>query len=169
MRTPDEYEGLNLPQLLEQMRDLVEPEAVAWTPQTVGWLVVTLWLAAVALLVAVRACLSWRRNRYRRRALAELSAIRSRARRGEASGESLAVLLKRTALAVYPRREVAALHGNRWADFLRRSSRGDRVVARAADELASAAYRRDVDVAALIAPAGRWIKVHRRVTGGNRA
>ncbi len=169
MSTPDEYEGLNLPQLLEQMRDLVEPEAVAWTPETVGWLVATLWLAAVALLVAVRACLSWRRNRYRRAALAELQAIRSRARRGEAVGEALAVLLKRTALAVYPRKKVASLHGAGWADFLRRSSRGDRVVARAADELASAAYRRDADVAALIAPAGRWIKVHRRVSGGNRA
>ena len=33
-----EYERLNLPQLLDLMHDLVEPEAVAWTPQTVGWL-----------------------------------------------------------------------------------------------------------------------------------
>ena len=169
MSTQDEYKGLNLPQLLERMHDLVEPQAVAWTPQTVGWLVVALWLGGVMLLVVLRVALSWHRNRFRRAALAELQAIRSRARGGEAVGEALAGLLKRTALAVYPRREVASLHGAEWAGFLRRSSRDDRVVARAAEELAAAAYRRDVDVAALIEPARRWIKVHRRVKDGHRA
>ncbi len=156
-----EYEGLNLPQLLDLMHDLVDPETVAWTAQTVGWLVVALWLGAVVLLVAVRARLSWRRNRYRRAALAELIAIQTRAREGLTTAEPLAVLLKRTALAVYPREDVAHLYGAEWAEFLRTSCRRDRLVAKSADELATAAYRRDVDVAVLIGPARRWIKVHR--------
>ncbi len=161
MSTPEEYDGLNLPQLLDLMHDLVEPEAVAWTPQTAGWLVVALWLLAVLLLVAVRAIRSRRRNRYRRAALAELKALRSRARRGEAVAEPLAALLKRTALAAYPRRQVASLCGPRWAEFLRRSSRHDRVVREKADELAAAAYAPDVDAGPLITPARRWIRIHR--------
>ena len=31
------YEGLSLPELLALMHELVLPEPVAWTPQTVGW------------------------------------------------------------------------------------------------------------------------------------
>lgn len=157
----EDFEGLNLPQLLDLMHDLVEPEPVAWTPQTVGWLVVALWLLAVLVLIARRAYLSWRRNRYRHSALAELKEIQSRARQGRASGEPLAVLLKRTALAAYPRAAVASLYGAEWADFLRESARHDRVVETSADELASLAYARDVDVASLIKPARRWIEVHR--------
>jgi hypothetical protein len=155
------YEGLNLPQLLDLMRDLVVPAATAWTPQTVGWLVVAVWLAMVMLAFARNALLSWRGNRYRRSALAELKRIESRAREGQATAESLAVLLKRTALAAYPRKEVASLYGAEWADFLRHTCRRDRAVRESADELASAAYRRDVDVAALIRPARRWVEGHR--------
>lgn len=157
----NEYDGLNLPQLLDLMHDLVEPEAEAWTPQTVGWLVAALWLAAVVLIVARRAYLSWRRNRYRRAALAELKAIESRAREKQTTAVPLAALLKRTALAAYPRKDVASLYGAEWADFLRTSCRRDRVVEQSADGLATAAYRQGVDVAALVRPARRWIKVHR--------
>ena len=49
-----------------------EPEPVAWTPQTVGWAVAAVWLLMVVILVARRTYLHWRRNRYRRAALAEL-------------------------------------------------------------------------------------------------
>ncbi len=153
MSTPEEYDGLNLPQLLDLMHDLVEPEAVAWTPQTVGWLVVALWLLAVLLLAAARAVESRRRNRYRRAALAELDSI-------ESAG-SLAALLKRTALVAYPRTEVASLYGAEWADFLRRSCPRDRVVDESADALATVAYRRHADVDALVRPARRWIRRHR--------
>ncbi len=149
----DEYQGLNLPQLLDLMHPLVESEAAVWTPQTVGWLVAGLWLVAVMLLVARKVYRAWRRNRYRRAALAELNGI-------ESAG-SLAVLLRRTALAAYPRTEVASLFGAEWADFLRRSCPGDRVVDESADALAIVAYRRDADVDALIRPARHWIRGHR--------
>ncbi len=148
-----EYEGLNLPQLLDRMHDLVDVVPVSWTPQTVGWLVVGLWLLAVLLLAAARALESRRRNRDRRAALAELDSI-------ESAG-SLAALLKRTALVAYPRTEVASLYGAEWADFLRRSCPRDRVVDESADALATAAYRRDIDVGALVRPARRWIRGHR--------
>ncbi len=149
----DAYEGLNLPQLLELMHDLVDAVPVSWAPQTVGWLVVALWLLAVMLLVAHKTYRAWHRNRYRRAALAELSTV-------ESAG-SLAALLKRTALVAYPRTEVASLYGAAWADFLRRSCPHDRVVDESADTLATLAYREDADMDALVDPARRWIRRHR--------
>ena len=157
----NDYEGLNLPQLLALMNDIARPGPVPWTPQTVGWVVVALWLAAVLVLVAVSGIRRWRANRYRRDALAALSAIAARADREPAlAAQQLATLLKRTALVAYPRAEVASLYGAAWAAFLCRSAGNDPVVEGSAEELAAAAYRADVDGAALVASARRWIEVH---------
>ncbi len=157
----EEYRGLNLPQLLDLMHALVEPEPVSWMPQTVGWWVLAAWVVVGAGLLAWHAYGVWRRNRYRQEALAALDAIEARARAGESSAEPVAVLLKRTALAAYPREEVARLYGADWARFLGESSGNDPVVASSAEHLANAAYRADVDATALIEPARRWIEVHR--------
>lgn len=156
------YEGLQLSQLLDRMHDLVRPEPIAWTPQTVGWAVVVLWLLAVVLLVTWHRIQVWRRNRYRREALAELRRIRAQQDLDPQSlASQVAGLLKRTALAAYPRNEVADLYGSAWAEFLCESSANDKLVNDNAEALGSAAYRRDSNGAELLAPARRWIKVHR--------
>ena len=157
-----QYDGLNLPQLLDLMHGLVMPEPVAWLPTTPGWWIVLGWLLAMLLLGGWRLLQRWRRNRYRRDALAELKQIEGNA--GLAPNEvahSVAALLKRTALVAYPREDVASLHGSDWATFLKQSSRDDRQIADAAERLAAAAYRPDADGAALSRPARRWIRLHR--------
>ena len=62
-------------QVLEGLHDIVVPEAVAWTPQTVGWYV----LLATVLAIAARVAVMQRRrriaNRYRREALDVLAVI----------------------------------------------------------------------------------------------
>jgi len=157
-----EYEGRNLPQLMELMHDLARPEPVTWLPQTAGWWVLAGWLLVIGSLAIGYASARWYRNRYRREALGLLKAIESGTDIG-AAGPEIASVLKRTALVAYPRLEVASLHGTAWADFLRDSSNCDPAVERSAVELAGAAYRRDtsVDGETLIAAARRWIKIHR--------
>jgi hypothetical protein len=155
-----EFEGLNLPQLMELMHDLARPEPVTWFPQTVGWWVVLGWLLALGLLAASHAYLRWKRNRYRREALRLLDIIEAS---GDATtaGSEIATTLKRAALVAYPRRDIASLHGAAWSDFLSTSSDNDATVESAATDLASAAYRPDVDGRLLIEAARRWIEVHR--------
>lgn len=156
------YDGLNLPQLLNLMHELVMPQPVAWLPQTPGWWIVLGWILAVLLLLAWQFARRRRRNRYRRDALAELKTIAAASELGPAeSAQRIAALLKRTALAVYPRDDVAALYGADWAQFLKDSSGNDRQIADAADMLAAAAYRPDADGADLARPASRWIRLHR--------
>ena len=156
----NDLEGLNLPQLLDLLHALVEPAPVPWVPQTIGWLVVTIWLVAVIAIIALRAVSRWRSNRYRRAALAELRRI-SADPSHPLLAQEVAALLKRTALAVFPRSDVASLYGTDWASFLARTAAHDPVVTKSADAMASAAYRPDTDGAQLLEPARRWIKVHR--------
>ena len=156
------YEGLNLPELLALMHEIVRPEPVPLVPQTVGWLVVAVWLLTVIMLVAWNRLRTWRRRRYRREALAILGTIAERSDQDPAvTAQQVASVLKRAALAAYSRTEVTALHGDEWAAFLCRSADNDPVVERAAAELAHAAYAPDADGRRLLEPARRWLEVHR--------
>jgi len=154
------YEGLNLVDLLELLHEIVPPEPVSLLPQTPGWWIALAWLVAVCALVVAAIARQRKANRYRREAIVELQRIEARAGVPEAPAE-LAALLKRTALAAYPRRQVASLCGEAWATFLVDSTDGDPVVAEAADSLAHAAYREGVKLSELIPASRRWIRRHR--------
>ena len=156
------YEGLNLPQLIELMHELVVPEPVSWIPATTGWLVIGGWLLAVAGIALREFILHRRRNRYRRDAAAMLRELAARTEADpEGVTQGICTVLKRTALQAYPRETVASLSGPDWAQFLCETSNDDPVVVAAATQLATAAYRRDPDPGELLAPAQRWIRVHR--------
>lgn len=156
------YEGLNLPELMELMHGLSMPTPVSWMPTTQGWWILAAWLLAVFALGAWQLASIRRQNRYRREALAELSRIESRSDMGpQDAAAQIAVLLKRTALAAYPREQIAHVYGADWARFLRDSVNDDRRVAEVSERLARAAYRPDANGGELFAPARRWIRLHR--------
>jgi hypothetical protein len=155
------FEGLNLVDLLRLLHEIVIPEAPSLMPHTPGWWVVAAWLVAVVLIGLSQWLAYRRRNRYRREAAAELETIAaSAAAQPAASAAAIAGLLKRTALAAYPRERIASLHGNDWARFLCESAHDDPIVSASADRIAAAAYRRDADGGGLIDAARRWIRVH---------
>ena len=156
-----QYDGLNLPQLLDRMHPLSLPDPVSWMPQTSGWWVLLAWLLGLAVLGAWRIVAHRHRNRYRREALAVLAEIESQGGHNPRTAGQIAALLKRTALVAYPRHQVANLYGSDWARFLCQSANDDAQVVAAADTLAMAAYRPGVDGSALCKPAGRWIRAHR--------
>ncbi|MCB1854160.1 MAG: DUF4381 domain-containing protein [Halieaceae bacterium] len=99
--------------------EVVSPADVSWWPQTVGWL----WLGA-ALLAWLgyrlwRLLVHWYRNRYRREAIARLRALPATAAPPGLVAD-INRLLKLTALAAFPRGEVASLSGEEWVAFLNR-------------------------------------------------
>jgi hypothetical protein len=107
----------------------------------------------------------YRANAYRRKALSRLEQLYLRQqsqpdpRRFQAQ---LNTLLKGVALAAYPQRDVAAISGKQWLDFLNASLGEDQ---RFPAEFVSGAYRRNpapLDAKGLHRSARTWIKRHRR-------
>jgi hypothetical protein len=106
---------------LQNLYDIITPLPIPWWPPAPGWYVV----GGVALALAVWAgwC-RWRRWQaaaYRRAALTELRQLQARtadnAQRVSALQE-LPALVKRTALAAFPRQAVASLSSTAWLEFL---------------------------------------------------
>lgn len=111
---------------LRSLKDIAVPQPVSWMPQTWGWLALALILLAAIVLCGLLAYKRWRRNAYRREALRLLDEIAGDFRNGQTrAGASprLGELLKRTALAAWPRKTIAAVSGNEWVGFL--SSHGE--------------------------------------------
>ena len=115
----------NTPSAPTALQELPLPEPVSWAPQTVGWLAVFVVLIAATLWAAWAV---WRRHQkalYRRVALAELgqieAALHDDSRRTIALA-AIPALIKRTSLAARPRQHVAALSGDEWLAFLKRTN-----------------------------------------------
>ena len=103
------------PASLDRLHDLVVPPPVPWWPPTPGWAIVLAALALVVLALLLKAVIAWQADRYRREALHLLDDPATKPVEWPA-------LLKRTALAVWPREEVAGLTGPEWLAFLDRTA-----------------------------------------------
>lgn len=104
------------------LADIVTPLPPSWLPQTAGWLVLGVCLFCTLLWLGWRIWCHWRGNRYRRAALKELARLQAAlGTDGPSRAQALlalAELLKRTALAAWPRQTVAGLSGASWRSFL---------------------------------------------------
>jgi hypothetical protein len=150
---------------LKSLNDIVVPPPVSYMPQTWGWAALAVIFAVLLALGLWRWIRRWQANRYRREALAELKALseHSMIQGGPARfDQELAELLKRTALAAWPRQDVAGLSGSDWAAFLKRHGTGGDALAGLVDERE---YRSDNtpttdERARMVEAARRWIEDH---------
>jgi len=109
------------PASLQNLNDIVLPATVSWWPLAPGWYVLIGILLIALAWFGYRSIQRWINNRYRRAALDELQILEERINNPEerdASLRQIPVLLKRTALSVYPRSQVASLSGKAWFQFL---------------------------------------------------
>lgn len=103
------------PTSLTLLEDIMALEPVSWWPLAPAWWAL---IAIVTLCAVAGSWIGWRRwrtNAYRRAAVRELEAL-------DENACSVPALLKRVALAVWPRTEVASLSGDSWIAFLREAS-----------------------------------------------
>jgi len=161
----------NNPASLQNLNDIVLPATIEWWPLASGWYFL------IGLLLVAFGWFAYRNikrhiaNRYRREALRELQllieAVQSDTNR-DANLRQLPVLLKRTALAAYPRSQVAALSGESWFVFLNSKLRNPVFTNSAASSLEKIAYSTgelsSIDsqsVTELIAVSLQWVKQHK--------
>lgn len=95
---------------LQNLHDVVSPPDISWWPLAPGWYFVLLIASFVLMGLAWKTGKRWRENAYRRAALKALE---------KASGDvEVAGILRRTALAIAPRADVAGRTGDDWADWI---------------------------------------------------
>jgi hypothetical protein len=151
----DALDGLNLIELLDLLEPVPEPPAPALWPQTAGWVWLGLALAALALWVGRRLLARRRANAYRCAALDAIAAA------GD-DPAALAAILRRAALAAYPRRAVAGLAGDDWLAFLDRAYGGAGFREGPGRALIRAPYAPGAAAPGLAALAAEWTRRHRR-------
>jgi hypothetical protein len=173
---------------LEKVHDIVTPPPPSWLPQTWGWVALATALIALGVVLTIRRRRRRAANLYRTEALAELARIEARLATpsGHAGGDrhadtatradalrALPPLLKRTALAAWPRDEVACLTQASWNAWLRTKTPTPLAdaaalpdaAARLLDDLeyrspAALAALSDDDARACVAAVRRWIETH---------
>ena len=145
---------------LENLQDIVTPAPVSWWPPAPGWWALFVVLLVVAMVVTFRVWRTWNGNAYRRAALRALGRATTVA--------EIAEILKRTALAAYPRTEVAALTGPNWVKWLGQTG-GVAVPAQISEALSYGVFARvdRVGVAQVAAFAADWIRHHQKATDDN--
>jgi hypothetical protein len=151
---------------LAALRPLHAPDPVSWWPPAPGW-----WLSALLLLLFVCGMTllirrTLQRNRYRRAAAAELAQLLAATRDGlepRVFAAAASALLRRAALAHYPRHEVAHLTGAAWLAFLDRSGATGEFSNGPGRALQDAAYDPSApcDVDALQRLCHDWLRRHR--------
>jgi hypothetical protein len=171
---------------LAALRDWHLPEPVPWWPPAPGWWLVAGLALLLGSLALFRWWVRWRRTAPARAALAELKALRALLVPGvddRRFAARVAALLRRLALARYPRPQVAGLAGRHWLEFLDRTGEAGAFTRGPGRLLAEIPYRRysppvggalqteagprrydgperPDDLAELAALAERWIRAH---------
>jgi hypothetical protein len=167
---------------LAELRGYHSPDPVSWWPPAPGWWLLALLTAGLLVLFLVWAQRTWRRRRLARAApraaLDELAALRAAyARDGDVAAfvRGLSRLLRRFALARYPRRAVAGLSGEDWLAFLDAHGGAGRFQTGPGRDLLVAPYRPggDLAVGELDALIENWLQRHHQAVaepapGGRR-
>lgn len=154
-----ETQGKSLVDLLDMLEPAPPPAPVSMVPQTWGWLVLGCILLGIVVGVLVYLLHRHRANAYRRAALQELSAA-------ENDPAKISQILRRTALAAYPRAKVASLAGDDWIKFLSEGIGNNRLSEKSILTLRMAPYTDTAPDEHLTQFARHWIKAHK--PGGGR-
>ena len=107
--------------MLNGLREISLPEPPTYFPQTIGWAILAAIILIFLVVWTIQFYRHWQKNRYRRAALKRHQKLAEAAKKPQTKANALKelpLLLKQTALAIYPREQVAQLSGEKWLDFL---------------------------------------------------
>lgn len=105
---------------LDNLHDIIVPEAIGLFPLAPGWFIVILLALALCFHFALKAYKYYERTLYKREALRELQSYSKESRDDMLALLSLA---KRVAIAAYGRTQIAKLSGESWWDFMEKHSK----------------------------------------------
>ncbi|WP_432742973.1 DUF4381 domain-containing protein [Methylobacter sp. G7] len=149
------------PTLLD-LKDIHEPEVIAWWPPAIGW-----WILAVLIPLLIIFFIWLYKKLTRKTALKTARKILIQIKH-DATRDNLqklcavSVLLRRVAISVSPRAKVAGLTGRQWLEFLDTSVKGLPFSEGVGQLLADAPYRKmpptELEISQLIELCEDWLK-----------
>ena len=147
--------------------ELIEPSPVSFSFNAPGWYLLLMLFALLLLIAGIRQIIRYRKNKYRREAIALLQTMaQSHSPNAHKLFKTLEIL-KRVAIISYGREEQAALNGHSWLAFLGRKNKDKAVFSPDIEEVVLyAVYRGShiklspVDMDLLHEESITWIKSH---------
>jgi len=158
---------------LESLIEIALPQAIRYTPQSIGWLILFGLISILFIWIVYRRYQYRKANRYRGWALEKLQDIERILRQNLGLEKALAeipVLVKQTALHCFQREKIASLSGENWLRFLDASYGGNDFTDGPGQILEQTAYQplkrleqyNAEEIHDLILVVRKWIKKHRR-------
>lgn len=146
-----------------QLRDIHLPPPPGFWPPAPGWWLLAAILLGIAIWLGILLARRIRRHRRQRLLLALLADIeRSPAEAPQQQLTQLSMLLRQLALALFPRRRVAAITGGDWLHFLDSTGGDGRFAQGPGRVLADGPYMRElpreIDVGAVTSLVRDWIR-----------
>lgn len=147
---------------LDNLHDIMVPDAVGFFPLAPGWVIVLLLLLSLLFHFAVQASLSYKKSQYRRDALKELDMYNQESKENAIASLSLG---KRVAIAAYGRESIAKLYDDSWWDFIENNSQG-KVSKQTREDIAKLLYDESYVMNTVLQANIRkfvtlWIKTHK--------
>ncbi len=152
----------NVSDPLQDLRDVHLPDPISWWPPAFGW-----WMILVLIIIAVSVLLwakaYYRRTRPRRFALAQLKSVKQQYAQDlddQWAIREVSHLLRRYALSVFSRSDVAGLSGKAWLKFLDDTGRTNQFSEGPGQSLQSGPYQAQVSTSAseLLPLVEQWIQ-----------
>lgn len=148
---------------LKDLRDIHLPPPISHWPPAPGWFFLAGLILAVAGYVSYRLLKHWHQTRAKRFALKQLIHLEERYHNQgsvQIITEELSILVRRTALAAFPRKEVASLEGNAWLQFLDKTGNTNLFSSGPGRILSTAPYQRKInpDIKSVFDVVKHWIE-----------
>lgn len=158
---------------LQELRDVHLPDPIALWPPAPGWWVLS-GLVVIGAIMFLWIRMYRRRTRARRLAITELGAIKQHYdthRDDQWLVQRLSAIVRRYAIATFPRTEVAGLVGISWLQFLNRTGQTNQFTDGIGHLLRSGPYRPEpaVSAAELVPLVDHWIRHASQPSGRNTA
>ncbi|GAA0203656.1 DUF4381 domain-containing protein [Kangiella japonica] len=109
-------------QLLEQLRDIHQPEPVSWWPLAPGWWIIIALVVLIAALFIIKAILKKRHYRYVRLAVKELKQLKQTNKESRWLAKSHN-LMRRLSLCYVPEDKIGRMSQQEWQAFLQATSK----------------------------------------------
>lgn len=147
---------------LAALKDIHLPDAIGWWPPAFGWWLLLILVLVVILLVLISVRKRWERMAPYRAAMKEFERIAADyqlQKNPVKLSQQLSILLRRIAISIMPRKEVAGLTGELWLEYLDKLSGQTILCSDTGRQLLQAPYRAGatVDGDALLAVCKQWI------------